>query len=147
MSIRTRTLMLASALLISTDIAAQPAGSGYAPLRPLSECLDPGRVRSWQLLDDTRVLVDAGRRHYLVVLTRTCPELGYNTEIQFSNKGPGQRICGDLGEQILPSGSLAGAIRPCDIQRLLRISRDEYEAELGRGPRGRVEQRVGARGD
>lgn len=125
-------------VLLPLAATAQPAGSGYAPLQPHSECLDPARVRSWHLIDSTRLLVDAGRRHYLVLLNHACPELGHNPGIVFAGKGPSQRICGYAGEQILPSGSLAGSLRPCDIQRLLRISREEFDAQRA-GVNGKLE--------
>lgn len=115
---------------VAPDCFAQGAGQGYAPLRPVSECLDPDRARSWQMLDSNRLLVDAGRRHYLIELAWSCPELGTHADLVFRSHNAGGRVCGDIGDSIVPQGSGGNILGRCDIARIIRISAEQYAAEL-----------------
>lgn len=108
--------------------AAGRDADGYAPLRPVGECIDPARVRSWALDGDERLLIDAGRRHYLVELSTGCPELGINPFIGFVSRNPSGRICGDIGDRVVPHGSAAAGRGWCPIQRVNVIDEAQYAA-------------------
>lgn len=79
--------------------AAEPTRQGRALV--LSDCLDPGRARSWHLIDHDEILVDAGRRHYHLKLTFSCPELTYNHTIGFRAANGIGRVCGHRGDAII----------------------------------------------
>lgn len=109
---------------------AAPAADGYAPLRPLSACLAPDRARSWHLIDGSRLLVDTGRRHYLLELSWSCNELATHRAITFTSRNPGNRICGDIGDAVQPREGGNGVLARCDISRVTPLSDDEAAAEL-----------------
>lgn len=106
------------------------AADGYAPLRPLSACLAPDRARSWHLIDGSRLLVDTGRRHFLLELSWSCNELATHRAITFISRNPGNRICGDIGDAVQPREGGNGVLARCDISRVTPLSRDEAAAEL-----------------
>jgi hypothetical protein len=125
---------MAMALCTTAPTPARAAESGHAPLRPMSECIDPGRVRSWRMLDDDRVLVDAGRRHYLIELQSGCPELSHNPFLGFISNNPIGRVCGDIGDRLVPHGSAASGRPQCAIRRLQAISGDQHGRLLDQRP-------------
>lgn len=133
--------MLMTALLAGSlpgqSVAADSGESGYAPIRPITQCLDPSRARSWTMLDSSRLLVDAGRNKYLIELAWSCPELATQPALRFSTRAPSGRVCGDVGERVRPGGLPVRAFVPppgqeagCLISRASRLTADEYEAEL-----------------
>lgn len=131
------TTVLSAAFLSGPATAGESGESGYAPIRPISQCLDPSRARSWTLLDSSRLLVDAGRNKYLIELAWSCPELATQPTLKFSSRAPSGRVCGDVGERVLGGGLPAKAFLPppgqeagCLISRASRLTADEYEAEL-----------------
>ena len=130
-------IVLLPALAASTATAAeQKSKSSYQPLRPLAECLDPMRARSFLLVDGDRLLVDAGRRHYLIELRWSCPSLYSASALDFRSRNPAGRICGDIEEQVSAAGSPALQLDRCRIAKVIRISRDEYRDEInGEGRR------------
>ncbi|HET6603412.1 MAG TPA: DUF6491 family protein [Xanthomonadaceae bacterium] len=126
---------LPAALALIT--AAAPASDRHAPLRPVSDCLDPDRARGWVMVSSDELLVDAGRRHYRIMLSYACPELGTSTALAFE-AGAVSRVCGDIGESVRPLDRLRGA-RACDIARVERIEADEYrERSAGGSVSGRI---------
>lgn len=119
-------------------MTAPAAGSDrHAPLRPVSECLDPDRARGWVLVSSDELLVDAGRRHYRIMLSYACPGLATSPQLAFEAGAVG-RVCGDVGEAVRPLDRLAGG-RACDIARVEQIEADEYrQRSAGGGVSGRV---------
>lgn len=125
--------LLPAVLLVTLQLPASSAvraSDGYAPLRPLSACLAPDRARSWHLIDGTRLLVDTGRRHFLLELSWSCNELATHRAITFTSRNPGNRICGDIGDAVQPREGGNGLLARCDISRVTPLSRDEAAAEL-----------------
>ena len=68
--------------------AAADSPLRYAPLRPMSLCLDPDRIRTWHFLDSDEMLVDAGRKHYLLQLSTSCPELTHSWQLASARATP-----------------------------------------------------------
>jgi hypothetical protein len=117
--------------------SAANADSDYT-LRP-QDCIDPGHVRNWQLLDESRVLVDAGRQHYLIELAAACPELGHNPFLGFISNN--RLICGARGDRLVPHGAADGSRPQCDIRELQPISNEEQHRLLQQRPvQARFEQ-------
>ncbi len=117
-------------VLVAPSAAEEAPPSGYQPLRPISACLDPGRARSIALQGNDRLLVDAGRRHFLIELAWACPQLGNLPELRFEARNPTGRICGDVGDAVTRPQPQRGGLDRCPISRIQPISRDEYRAEL-----------------
>lgn len=116
-------VLLALTLLPLASGAAEPSSgtSAYQPLRPLSACLDPTRVRSWNDIDSTTLLVDAGRRKFRLELTTACPELSFDHTILLVGDSVSGRICGTIGESVVARG------RSCRIARVIPIDAETYE--------------------
>ena len=133
---RSRSSALIGALLLAPLLAAAPTpaaareGAGHTPLRPISECLDPTRVRGYQVLDSRRLLVDAGRRRYLLTLSWSCNELHTHRALAFDSRNPSGRICGDIGDAVRPREGGGTLIGRCDVGRVELISAADWEAEL-----------------
>lgn len=129
MAIHGTALLVFGLILLSPALAGDAPPRNYAPLRPIAECLDPGRVRAIQPIQDEQVLVDAGRRHFRLTLQRSCPDLAISTRFGLSSRNPSNRICGDIGDRIvLGRGGVARA--SCGIARVLPISAAAYAAAL-----------------
>ena len=95
-----------------------PVQRGYAPLRPVAECLDPDRARAWHRLSGNQLIVDSGRRAHLLTLSHDCPGLGLGAGIGFVSRNPGGRICGDIGDTVIPSGPPRTLPRGCHVARV-----------------------------
>lgn len=94
--------------------------SSYQPLRPLSRCLIPQRVRDWAYVADNRILVNAGRRKYRIDLSYGCPALAFGTFIHF-DPGPGVgRLCGHINEAVVVRGSR------CNVARIVEIDAETW---------------------
>ncbi|WP_460453571.1 DUF6491 family protein [Arenimonas aestuarii] len=106
--------------LLALIFLAACAGTGAGPpsagvtAHP-SECLDPARARSWNDVDDSTLLVDAGNRKYRVVLAEPCFLLGTSPELRFVGDSINNRVCGHIGEYVV-SGH-----QRCRIQRVERL--------------------------
>ncbi len=107
-----------------------PPAPGSQPLRPISTCIDPSRVRGYSVLDSRRLLIDAGRRRYLVTLAWSCTELHGYRALAFDTRNPSGRVCGDIGDAVLPREGRGGVLGRCDIGRVEAISIEDWEAEL-----------------
>ena len=130
---------LLSLLMLPAVAAAAP------PLRPLSECLDPDRARSWHQIDTDEILVDAGRKRFHLQLAPACPELGYNHTVAFRSGDGIGRICGSAGDVVLvPRAAPIGI--PCRIVVVTPLTKEQYAARLdgNEAPEGKVEIREDA---
>lgn len=138
MSARTLILTFLGLALIGSLAAAADQASQREPLRPFAACMDPRQVRGWSQIDEGELLVDAGRSRYHITLDTHCGDLGFSTGIRFESKGVGGggRICGDLGDSVVPLGTSSRSL-PCSIGRIKPVSKEEYNALLqGRGKSG-----------
>jgi hypothetical protein len=128
-----RTLSLSLAWMLAAlgapALAAERPDPGYAPVRPMSECLDPDRARSWHLLDSDEVLVDAGRKRFHLQLQFACPELGHDHTVVFrAGTGIG-RLCGHPGDVIVTVPA-RGRRTHCPISSITPLGPEQYEALL-----------------
>ena len=119
-------------------------GSALAapPLRPMSACLDPGHARSWHLIDNDEILVDAGRKRFHLQLATSCPELAFNHTVGFRSGDGIGRICGSAGDTVVvPRHSPIGI--PCRIVEVTPLTKEQYAARLDgkQRPEGKVEVR------
>ncbi len=133
MPLRMSASRLAIALAVSTSAAAGMAWAGddasSRPIKPITDCMDPGRVRAWSNQGD-RVVVDAGRRQYVIELAHGCPELDLNPFLGFISHNPSGRICGDVGDRLVPHGAHASVRRQCSIRGMRMIDRAEYASMM-----------------
>jgi hypothetical protein len=152
-------LMLAGLSLASLAGASDAAGADpqSAPLRPLGECMVARHVRDWGVVDKQRLVVRTlGERYYDVRLRHGCRDLLRRPLLSFSDRmqplplgsgrgfqrGVGEdpvtadgRICGDLGDSVIPHGGLAnGTEIPCRIDSVRRIERQAFEGVFGKSP-------------
>ena len=144
MSVRSLTWLLA---LLPAPVLAQ-SGDALQLLRPVSECLDPSRIRAWLQLDSDELLVDAGRRHFHLRFRHACGELNLNNDIEFRAGNGVGRICGSPGDVVLgPRPGWRGSA--CSIVEVIPISGERYQelsatrerrraaASFGTAPRAR----------
>lgn len=127
-------LAFALALLPPTAGAAgSPAGesSGYRPLSPLSACIDPSQVRSWNDVDSTTLVIDAGRRKFRVDLVTACPDLSFGYAVHLAGDPIHGRICGNIGERVIVRGRSCsiGRVYPIDAETYRKMSSGEYRRE------------------
>lgn len=115
------TLALAVA---STAIAAE--GTPTHPLRPLSECLDPQHARGWAIVDGDDIVVDAGRRKFVIHFSASCPDLNWTRLLQFRTAGGSSRLCGYANEAVLPDDK-GGMSIPCSIASITSIDAARYK--------------------
>ena len=133
---QTRSFILTGLLAaLALPAAAQDhAEAGYAPLRPLADCLDPDRARSWHQLDSDEVLVDAGRKRFHLQLQFSCPELGLEHSIVFRAGTAVGRLCGHPGDAIVTAQKRGRSTR-CPVANVTPLDREEYEALLAKKSR------------
>jgi hypothetical protein len=127
--VRTVALLIAAALISpvaigqDADETAKPESS-YKPLRPMSQCLIPERVRDWAYINDQEILVNAGRKKYRIRMSYGCPALAFGVFIRF-DPGPGiGRMCGNLNEAVIADGTR------CHVAAVERIDQDEWDETL-----------------
>jgi len=129
----------------------------HAPLRPLGECMVARHVRDWGVVDPRRLVVRTlGERYYDVRLRHDCRALDRRPLLSFSDhlrplplgsgrgfrRGIGEdpvtadgRICGDMGESVIPHGGVwNGTEIPCRIDSVRRIDRQAFDGVFGRSP-------------
>jgi hypothetical protein len=124
---RMRKMLVSAALLVlSPALASAPAdpAPGARTLRG-GECLDPAFARGFTAMDNRHLLVDAGRRHYLLELEASCWNLDFANAIGFRGDPVSQRVCGGFNEAVVFRGE-----RPCRIERMSLLGKDEYKAAL-----------------
>lgn len=147
-------------VLLVCAIAAPMTVSAYEAKRvsPLGECLVAGDLVEWGVVDDKRLVVKSrGKRYYDIQLTHACPDLDRRPYLAFrgglrpvsqgamkADHGsdpvtPERRICGDLGDAVIPMGGRGAAPGlPCDIKVMRRIDEATYKQVFEREPQGAV---------
>lgn len=127
-------------LLIAAALLGLPLGaSAQPPLRPMSECLDPDHARGWHLIDSDELLVDAGRRKFLLTLAPACPELGFTTAIGFRSGDGIGRICGSPNDRVVFARRTAIDI-PCRIAQVTPLTKEQYKQRLdGKKTKGKAQ--------
>lgn len=146
-------------LLCLPLLAVAGASSGSDPqpqpsISPVGDCMVAKHVTAWGVVDDRRLVVKSlGKRYYDIQLSNDCPDLNRRPYLTFrdglrplplgSARGfrPGVgsdpvtndgRICGDLGDAVIPVGGVHnGSERPCDISRMRRIDEATFERVFG----------------
>ena len=144
-------LALVLSLPFGASFAAEPTEPDRpAPIRPVGDCLVARDVMEWGVVDDQRMVVKSlGRRYYDIQLKASCrdlnrqPYLGFREGLRPSPLGSGRgynpdtasdpvtadgRICGDLGDAVIPLGGVhTGLELPCTIERIQRIDETTYK--------------------
>ena len=110
----------------ATSAQARDNASAAAKYQPLhgSQCLDPTRARGWTHLDDSHILIDAGRDKYWVEFYGTCPGLGFTSNILFRGDPISGRVCGSFTDSVLTHE------QPCRIGRMELLSKQQYRRAL-----------------
>ena len=136
-------------VLVSTLAVAGVSSAADPPpaskISPVGDCLVANQVTAWGVVDDRRLVVKSlGKRYYDIQLSHACrdlerrPYLWFRDGSRFSGPGsvryPGRRaggdgrICGDIGDAVMPvSGFRGGFERPCDIRTMRRIDATTFE--------------------
>ena len=123
-----RSAFTAALLLALLGPAAAHPGHDTRPPAPRligADCLQPGLARGFTNLDDRRLLVDAGRRRYLVEVYGSCWNLEHSTLIAFRGDPISNRVCGSLMDAVLVAGG-----HPCKISRVEMVDKEAYKALL-----------------
>lgn len=138
-------VVLASTLAVAgVSSAADPPPA--SKISPLGDCLVANQVTAWGVIDDRRLVVKSlGKRYYDIQLSHACQDLERRPYLSFRDgsrfSGPGSarysgsragggdgRVCGDIGDAIIPiSGFRDGFERPCDIRAMRRIDAATFE--------------------
>jgi hypothetical protein len=116
-------LPLAGALLCACTTAVAPGRNVAAGTPAHAECLDPDRARSWAVLDNDDILVDAGVDHYRLELQPTC-NADFEVALRFRGDPVMGRVCGYARDAILTDRG------ECRIDRVQWIPRAEYDLLL-----------------
>lgn len=151
-------LLLGASCVAGLAIAAGPAqraAQARAPIRPLGDCMVARQVRDWGVVDDRRLVVRTlGNRYYDIELQHGCRAMLRSPYLSFFD-GPVQlplgsgrgwrpgigrdpvtsdgRICGDLGDSVLPRGGvLNGSEIPCRIAGIRRIDQRAFDGVFGK---------------
>ncbi|MBD8524654.1 DUF6491 family protein [Pseudomarimonas arenosa] len=130
-------VLLLGALLPPAQAEQRPS-PGQTPIRPLSECLDPKAAQAFLLIDNNRLLIDAGRQHFLIELRWSCPWLYHASALDFRSRNSAGRICGDVDEQVGAAHNPALQPDRCRVASVTPISRDEYLQTIARTGRGQA---------
>lgn len=120
--------------------AAEPATPAQdSTLQPLGECMRSGQAREWGVIDAQRVVVRTwDNRYYDIALKDKCPAMAKKAYLSLSEGRAIRdgRICGEIGENVLAHGGLPDRLhdRPCRIDSLRRIEKQEYDAHFAPAP-------------
>lgn len=107
-------------LLLASCAPANPGATRSGP-SAASACLEPSRARSFAVLDDDVLLVDAGADHYRLRLEPTCIGIDFEVALRFRGDPITGRICGYPRDAILTDRG------DCRIDAVEWISREEYQ--------------------
>jgi hypothetical protein len=120
--------LLGALLLVAATLPASAShrdGQPPAPVLRGADCLDPYMARGFTDLDRNRLLVDAGRRRYLIEVYGSCWNINHATLLVFRGDPIANRVCGTAFDAVIPNGG-----HPCRIERMELLSKDEYKALL-----------------
>lgn len=147
-------VLTALALVLASGVTTAAGPVRKAPIRPIGDCMVARQVRDWGVVDNRRLVVRTlGERYYDVELTHACRDLSRRPLLSFWDGpqplplGSGRgfrhglgsnpvlddgRICGDLGESVIPhSGLWTGMEIPCRIASVRRIDKRAFDGVFG----------------
>ena len=144
-------VVLASTLAVAGVSSAADPEQAKAKISPIGDCLVANQVIAWGVVDDRRLVVKSlGKRYHDIQLSHACRDLNRRPYLSFRDgsrfSGPGSarhagsrggdgRICGDIGDAVLPVGGFRdGFERPCDIRAMRRIDAATFERVFELGP-------------
>jgi hypothetical protein len=121
MNVRPALVLLVLPLLVT---ACAPSTPGTARTRPsaAATCLEPSRARSFSVLDDDVLLVDAGVDHYRLQLEPTCIGIDFEVALRFRGDPVTGRVCGYARDAVLTDRG------DCHIYEVEWITREQYQA-------------------
>jgi hypothetical protein len=122
MSVRTTLAPLALLALLSACAPTTPEAPRSSHSPASAACLDPSRARSFAVLDDDTLIVDAGVDHYRLRLEPTCVGIDFEVALRFRGDPVTGRVCGNARDAILTDRG------DCRIDRVEWIPREEYDA-------------------
>lgn len=123
---------------LSTLLLAATMATATPPAGPLkgADCLDPSRARGWLAVDDSTLLVDAGRHKYRITLRHACTGLGLTADVGFRGDPISGRLCGHVGERVLARRDV------CAVDRVELIDEATWKQQ---GQRSRLTLQGGTR--
>jgi len=153
-----KTLLLPAVLGLGLGAGITSAGVAQertAPIRPLGDCMVARQVRDWGVVDNRRLVVRTlGERYYDIQLSHSCRDLSRRPYLSFRDglqplplgsgrgfrRGIGSdpvtsdgRICGDLGDSVVPHSAVwNGTEFPCRIASVRRIERRAFDGVFGK---------------
>jgi hypothetical protein len=122
-------------IIFFSCIVSACAGSGetvteeaYDKHPAASDCISPGTIRDYRVLDDSNLIVTAGgnRKHH-ITLSRRAPGLRSSWSLGF--RSISGQICTGFGEVVIDDGMGRETIRIASIRR---VSPEEIDALLVR---------------
>jgi hypothetical protein len=148
-------ILAAIALVLASGVTAAAGPVRKPPIRPIGDCMVARQVRDWGVVDNRRLVVRTlGNRYYDVELSHACRDLSRRPLLSFRDGpmpiplGSGRgfrrgfasnpvlddgRICGDLGESVIPHGGVwSGTEIPCRIASVRRIDKHAFDGVFGR---------------
>lgn len=151
-------LLAALALIVASGVTSAAGPVRKPPIRPLGDCMVARQVLDWGVVDTRRLVVRTlGNRYYDVELSHSCRALARRPLLSFRDGpqplplGSGRgfrhglggnpalddgRICGDLGESVIPHGGVwTGSEIPCRIAGVRRIDKRAFDGVFGRSSR------------
>ena len=120
MSVR-RTLPALACLALATACAPTQPGTARTAPSAASTCLEPSRARSFAVLDDDVLLVDAGVDHYRLQLDSACIGIDFEVALRFRGDPITGRVCGYARDAVLTDRG------DCRIDRVEWITKEEYK--------------------
>ena len=138
-------ILAAIALVLASGVTTAAGPERRPPIRPVGDCMVARQVRDWGVVDNRRLVVRTlGERYYDVELSHACPELVWRSRLSFIDgsrniSGGGWnpvlddgRICGDLGESVVPHGGFWNDMElACRIQSVRRIDKRAFDGVFG----------------
>ena len=148
-------ILAAIALVLASGVTTAAGPVRKAPIRPIGDCMVARQVRDWGVVDNRRLVVRTlGERYYDIELSHACRDLGRRPLLSFRDgptpvplgsgrgfrRGVGSnpalddgRVCGDLGESVIPHGGVwSGTEIPCRIASVRRIDKRAFDGVFGR---------------
>ena len=101
---------------------ASDVGVTSAPVQKLrgGDCLATDRMRGWTDIDETHILVDAGRNKYRIEIAPGCSGIGFEHSIGFKGEPIFNLVCG-VGDQVIVRDFT------CSIETMQLLSSDQYK--------------------